>query len=129
MTILIIIVALAILMSFTCALYEATLYSTRSGALEAARGDGPRGVLAARLLEMKKNIGAPIAAIVIMTTVANTGAASLAGMYAASALGASMVPLFSVLFALAILFLGDIAPKMLGAAEGDKFKQMLNVVK
>ena len=115
MTILITIVVIAICLAFTMSLYEAILYSTRSDALEAAKEEGTRAVLAARLLEMKKKIGVPIAAIVIMSTIASTGAASLAGMYAAHALGASMVPLFSGLFALAILLFGEIAPKTLGA--------------
>jgi CBS domain containing-hemolysin-like protein len=64
---------------------------------------------------MKTNIAEPISAILVLNTLAHTAGATLAGMYAAQALGSGRVPLFSVLFTLAILFLSEIAPKTLGA--------------
>jgi CBS domain containing-hemolysin-like protein len=64
---------------------------------------------------MKNNISRPIAAILILNTIANTAGASIAGMFAAEELGVVMVPVFSIVFTVAILFLSEIMPKTLGA--------------
>jgi CBS domain containing-hemolysin-like protein len=64
---------------------------------------------------MKKNISEPIAAILILNTIANTGGAAVAGMFAVDALGAAWLPLFSALFTIAILFFSEIYPKTIGA--------------
>jgi CBS domain containing-hemolysin-like protein len=66
-------------------------------------------------MAMKKNISEPIAAILILNTIANTAGATIAGMYAADVFGTSMIALFSILFTLAILFLSEIIPKTYGA--------------
>jgi len=115
MVILIAVVILTILVTFTCALYEAILYSTRRTALEAERAKETRKNLANRFIELKKNIAEPIAAIVILNTIANTGGATVAGMYANETLGIAYMPLFSVGITLAILTFGEIVPKTLGA--------------
>lgn len=115
MTLLIVIACATIVISFNCSLYEATLYSTRSGALEASRAAGKNADRAAQLLEMRRKISVPIAAILIFNTVANVVGAFFAGVYAGEVMGPSMAPVFSVLFTLAILFVGEIAPKTLGA--------------
>jgi len=115
MTILIIVVFVTLFVSASCSLYEAVLYSTRSGTLEASKTLAKRGRLAAQFLTMKKNISQPIAAILILNTIANTAGATIAGMYAADVLGSSMIALFSILFTLAILFLSEIIPKTYGA--------------
>ena len=115
MIILVIIASITVLVSFHCSLSEATLYSTRSGALEAVRASGKRVDLATQFLEMKRKISVPIAAILILNTLVNIVGAFFAGIYAADVLGPSMAPIFSVLFTLAILFIGEIAPKTLGA--------------
>ncbi|UCE08026.1 MAG: DUF21 domain-containing protein, partial [bacterium] len=60
-------------------------------------------------------ISIPIAAILILNTIANTAGATLAGMYAAKVLGSARVPIFSIFFTLGILFLSEIMPKTLGA--------------
>ncbi len=85
------------------------------GALEAAKTKGKFKGLARQMIVMKKQIAVPIAAILILNTLANTAGATIAGMYAHSVLGAAMVPLFSVFFTLAILFIAEIMPKTLGA--------------
>jgi len=116
MLILIVTVLLTLLISSQCSLYESTLYSTRIATLESARSKGAmKGRTAQIMLKMKKEISIPIAAILILNTVANTAGATIAGMYAHKALGAAMVPLFSVVFTLAILFIAEIIPKTLGA--------------
>lgn len=115
MTILIIVVLITLLISANCSLYEAVLYSTRPATLEAAKTQARRGKLASQFIALKKNISQPLAAILILNTVANTAGATIAGMYAADVLGASMVPLFSLVLTLGILFLSEIIPKTIGA--------------
>ncbi|MEJ2196624.1 MAG: hemolysin family protein [Ignavibacteriaceae bacterium] len=115
MTILLVIVFVTLFVSASCSLYEAVLYSTRPATLEAAKTQAKRGRLAAQFLAMKKSISQPIAAILILNTIANTAGATIAGMYAADVLGSSMIALFSILFTIAILFLSEIIPKTIGA--------------
>lgn len=115
MGILVVTVLLTIFISAQCSLYEATLYSTRMGALEAAKSKGNRKILARRMIRMKEAIAAPISAILILNTLANTAGATIAGMYAHQVFGAQWVPAFSVGLTLAILFLAEIGPKTLGA--------------
>lgn len=115
MTLLVLVVFLTVFISAHCSLFESTLFSTRSGTLDASIARGRRVDQARKFLEMKRNIGVPIAAILILNTTANTAGATLAGLYAAETLGPAAVPLFSVLFTLLILFVGEIMPKTLGA--------------
>jgi CBS domain containing-hemolysin-like protein len=71
--------------------------------------------MALMMIQMKKQISVPIAAILILNTIANTAGATIAGMYAHKILGAVFVPLFSIVFTLAILFFAEIIPKTMGA--------------
>ncbi len=114
MTVLFIIVFLTIFVSANCSLYEAVLYSTRIGTLEAAikRKDG----LAPLFIQLKKKMSTPIAAILITNTLANTAGATIAGFHASQVLNPVLLPIFSVFFTLGILFLSEIMPKNIGAA-------------
>jgi CBS domain containing-hemolysin-like protein len=85
------------------------------GTLEAARSKPKTKKLALTMIQMKKKISVPIAAILILNTIANTAGATIAGMYAHKVLGAVLVPLFSIVFTLAILFFAEIIPKTVGA--------------
>lgn len=115
MGILIVVVILTILISSQCSLYEAVLYSTRMGTLEAEKTGGKKKIHATKMIKMKSKISTPLSAILILNTIANTAGATIAGMYASKALGDSMVPLFSVCFTLGILFFAEIIPKTIGA--------------
>ncbi|MEI7449422.1 MAG: CNNM domain-containing protein [Desulfomonile sp.] len=115
MTVVVLVVIITLLISFHCSLFEAILYSTRLGTLEASKASGQNERLAEQFIEMKKRIDVPIASLLILNTVANTSGATISGYLAAEALGASMVPLFSLVFTLLVLFLGEIMPKTLGA--------------
>ncbi len=117
MTVLLLVAAITVIISATCSLFEATLYSTRRSTLEAERVRGKHKGLAQRFLRMKTDIAKPTAAILVLNTIANTAGATIAGMYATTVLGSSRVPLFSVLLTLAILFLGEILPKTFGATK------------
>jgi len=112
---LLVVAGLTVLISSMCSLFEATLYSTRIGSLEAERAEGKHARLAERLIAMKANIARPTSAILILNTVANTAGATLCGMFAAQVLGSVWVPAFSVGLTVAILFVGEILPKTYGA--------------
>ena len=117
MTALITITVLTLAVSGICSLFEAVLYSTRVAAVEAEKTKGDRGNRAAdRMLGLKSNISVPIAAILILNTIANTAGANYAGVYCAKILSPQMVPVYTVGFVLGILFLSEIIPKTLGAA-------------
>lgn len=117
MTLLITIIVATMFISATCSLFEATLYSTRVGALHAATAAGKHGKPARVFLKMKENIGSPTSAILILNTVANTAGATLAGMVAADQLGPAAMPIVSVGLTLGILFLAEILPKTVGATQ------------
>ena len=115
MTTLLVVAGVTVLISSMCSLFEATLYSTRTGSLEAERAEGKHARLAERFIAMKANIARPTSAILILNTVANTAGATICGMYAAQVLGSVWVPAFSVGLTVAILFVGEILPKTYGA--------------
>ncbi len=115
MLVLVLVVFLTVFISAHCSLFESTLFSTQTGTLEASIATGEKPRRARQFLEMRKNIAVPIAAILILNTVANTAGATVAGFYASIALGSESLPLFSVVFTLLILFFGEIMPKTLGA--------------
>ncbi|MGC8603180.1 MAG: hemolysin family protein [Desulfomonilaceae bacterium] len=115
MTILVIVVFLTIFISAHCSLFEAVIYSTRIGTLEVAATRNNQSKAANKFIQMKKSIAEPLSSVLILNTVANTAGAVLAGYYANQALGYGAMPLFSVLMTVGILFVGEIAPKTLGA--------------
>jgi len=115
------IVFLTLTISGICSLFEAILYSTRIGTLEVAKSKGDKKGIASQFLKMKKNISAPISAILILNTIANTAGATLAGMYAAKVFGGSNVLLFSIVLTLGILFFSEIIPKTIGAVHWRRF--------
>ncbi len=67
----------AISVSFICSLTEAVLLSLNPLRLETMKQEGK--TYASVLLEMKENIDRPIAAILILNTIAHTGGAIIAG--------------------------------------------------
>ena len=115
MTFLITVAVLTVLISGLCSLFEATLFSTRIGALEAEKSEGEHRGLARRLIAMKTNIAQPTSAILVLNTIANTAGATICGMYATTVLGRQWVPVFSVALVVGILFIGEILPKTYGA--------------
>ena len=116
MLVLVVIVFLTLFVSACCSLFEAVLYSTRIGTLEAVRRKkDKKSKSALQLIDFKRNISTPISAILITNTLANTAGATVAGMYASKVLGAPSLPLFSLIFTILILFLSEIMPKNIGA--------------
>ena len=107
-----VVVGLVLVTSATCSLFEAVLYSVPPSRIEALERDGRSS---GRLLkQMRRQVDRPIAAILSLNTIANTGGGAIAGALAATALGASNVAYFSVVFTLAILVFSEVLPKTVG---------------
>ncbi|GBD39008.1 Magnesium and cobalt efflux protein CorC [bacterium HR37] len=102
----------AISVSFICSLTEAVLLSLNPLRLETLKQEGK--TYASVLLEMKENIDRPIAAILILNTIAHTGGAIIAGGAFNELYGDNWLWLFSIVFTLVILFGTEIIPKVLG---------------
>jgi len=115
MTALLSVVFLTLFVSAACSLFEAVLYSTRMATLEAERLKGHRQVLAELFIRMKRRISAPIAAILILNTVANTAGAAVAGMLATRELGTASVPVVTASLPIGILFFSEILTTTRGA--------------
>lgn len=106
-------VVITVGVSFFCSLLESVLYSTRAITLEALANQGSRQAMAMKRL--KAAIETPLAAILILNTLANTGGAALAGWAAGEVWGTGSLLLFSAGFTLTILMFSEILPKTLGA--------------
>lgn len=107
-----VVVALVLGASATCSLFEAVLYSVPASRIEALDRANLRS---GRILkQMRKQVDRPIAAILSLNTVANTGGGAVAGALAASAFGANRIWVFSVAFTLAILLFAEVLPKTVG---------------
>lgn len=102
----------AVVMSFLCSLAEAVLLSLDPVRLEMLKEQGRS--YASVLLDMKQNISRPIAAILILNTIAHTGGATVAGGAFGSIYGDERLWLFSTIFTIVILFGTEIIPKVLG---------------
>ena len=98
------------MMSFT----EAVLYAVP---LSVARHQAELGGRGWKLIHgFKLRMGRPIAAILIVNTIANTVGAAIAGATATVVFGEAGLLWFSVLFTLAVLTCGEVIPKVIGVA-------------
>ncbi len=114
MTIFIISSLVAIIVSFLCSLTEATLLSLNSVKIET---DKQKGLTYAIILDkLKGNINRPIAAILILNTIAHTGGATIAGSAFDEIYGDEWIWLFSIVFTVIILFGTEILPKVIGVS-------------
>ncbi len=108
----VVIVALVLGTSATCSLFEAVLYSVPVSRIEQLERDGrPSGRI---LKQMRQQVDRPIAAILSLNTIANTGGGAVAGALAATAYGQDRIWIFSLAFTLAILFVSEVLPKTVG---------------
>lgn len=116
MTALIVVTVATLAVSALCSLFEAVLYSTRIVTIEAALAEDPEEHgRAGRMLRLKESIADPIAAILILNTIANTAGCTIAGFLAAQRFGPTGVLVFSGGLVVGILFLSEIVPKTVGA--------------
>lgn len=93
---------------------EAALYAVPLSHVRVLAETGSKsGII---LLRFKNDMGTPIAAILILNTIANTGGASIAGWAGAALFSEGVLILFSCCFVLAILYLSEIVPKIIGVS-------------
>ena len=112
---------LALGISFFCSLLEAVILSVTPGYIEALRRKGRKS--SDKLLELKEAINRPLAAILMLNTVANTMGAALVGaqvlkLYTAwrpEGRAGTVVASASAIMTLLILVFSEITPKTLGA--------------
>jgi magnesium and cobalt exporter, CNNM family len=125
MVLLLISVAAVLTISALCSLTEAALYAVRRPYI---RTLDESGSTAGRILSnFKQNMEQPIAAILIVNTVANTAGATIAGAQAQVLFGESSLLWFSVLFTLSVLMFSEIIPKILGVVYSRPVSRLLAV--
>lgn len=112
MTLLIITVIVVLAASCCCSLTEAALYAVRLPYIHSLAESGRQeGRL---LVHFKEHMERPIAAILILNTVANTAGSALAGAQAIEVFGHHWIGWFSAAFTLGVLVLSEIVPKVAG---------------
>lgn len=113
MTLLIIYIAIALLFSFLCSIFEAVLLSVTTAHISVLeQDDKSSGPL---LRKLKGDINKPLAAILTLNTIAHTVGAVGAGAQAMIVFGDAWVGLISAILTLMILVFSEIIPKTLGA--------------
>jgi CBS domain containing-hemolysin-like protein len=105
-------VTMALVVSFLCSIFESVLLSISPARVEGLVNEGKRS---GKLLQnFKANIDVPIAAILIVNTIAHTIGATVAGASYADVFSEQSLWIFSLVFTLAVLLLTEIIPKTLG---------------
>ncbi len=113
MTTLLLVIGIALAVSFMCSILEAILLSISHSYVAILQERGhPAGDLLAR---MRASIDEPIAAILTLNTIAHTVGASMGGAIALEVFGSRWIALFSAVLTLVILVFSEILPKTLGA--------------
>jgi len=110
---LIVIVAVAIGISFLCSVFEAVLLSVTPSYVATLAHSNPEA--AERLGKQKDNVESPLVSILTLNTIAHTVGAAVAGAQAAKVFGDEMLGVFSGVLTFLILFFSEIIPKTLGA--------------
>lgn len=110
---LIVIVFVAIAISFLCSVFEAVLLSVTPSYIENLRETNPK--IAALLNKQKQNVESPLVSILTLNTISHTVGAAVAGAQAAVVFGSEMLGVFSAVLTFLILFFSEIIPKTLGA--------------
>ncbi len=113
-TLLIVYIVLAIIISSICSLLEATLLSTPMNYINSLEQQGVKGAL--RLKALKTDVDKSISSILVVNTVANTVGASLVGAQAAQLFNSTGVGFVSGVFTFLILMFSEIIPKTLGSS-------------
>jgi CBS domain containing-hemolysin-like protein len=113
MTLLIIYIFLALLVSFICSLLEATLLTLTPSSIASAKEKGAKW--ASRMEALKADIDRPLSAILTLNTIAHTMGAAGAGAEYARLSGNTGEAFFAAMLTLAILVFTEIIPKTIGA--------------
>ena len=102
---------LVLVTSFFCSLSEASLLSVSRVRIHKRAESSRTAQIVAR---MKERLDRPIAAILILNTVANTGGAALAGREYERMFDGANMGLFTILLTLAVLVVSELLPKSIG---------------
>lgn len=113
MTLLIIYLLLALVVSFFCSVAEAVLLSVRPSYIAALESKGAAS--AKKLKELRSNLDKPLAAILTANTIAHTVGAAGVGAQATVVFGSEYIGVTSAVLTLLILVFSEIIPKTLGA--------------
>lgn len=113
MTLLVTFLALALGISFLCSLLEAVLLSITPSYQRALAGERPR--VGERVAGLRADIDRPLAAILILNTVAHTVGAAGVGAQAEQVFGSNALAIASAIMTVLILVLSEIIPKTIGA--------------
>ncbi|UTA48488.1 hemolysin family protein [Simiduia sp. 21SJ11W-1] len=106
-------IAISLVFSFACSVFEAVLLSVNSAYISLMEKRGqPAGAL---LKSLKADVSKPLAAILTLNTIAHTVGAAGAGAEAAKLFGSAYVGVISAVLTLLILVFSEIIPKTLGA--------------
>ncbi len=103
-------VSIALVCSFLCSISEAVLLSIGHADVESMRGTRGGEILR----RFKRDIDAPIAAILIVNTVAHTVGSTVAGASYSRVFAPDTLWVFSAIFTVAVLVLTEILPKTIG---------------
>lgn len=105
-------ITVALVVSFLCSIFESVLLSIRPAQVEHLINEGRRS---GRLLkDFKQRIDVPIAAILIVNTIAHTIGATVAGASYVDVFSQQSLWIFSAAFTIAVLLFTEIIPKTLG---------------
>lgn len=107
-------VSVALVVSFICSICEAVFLSVSHSDVEALAQKKSRS--GRWLKQFKRNIDVPIAAILIVNTIAHTIGATVAGASYADAFSESTLWIFTIVFTVAVLLFTEIIPKTLGVS-------------
>ena len=113
MTLLLIYLFTALIVSFLCSIAEAVLLSTPISYLKAKSDQGDKR--AKNYLKFKDNVDRPLSAILSLNTAAHTVGAAGVGAQAIIVFGEASFGIVSAILTLSILVLTEIIPKTLGA--------------
>jgi CBS domain containing-hemolysin-like protein len=119
MTLLIIYLLVAILISFLCSVLEAVLLSSTNSYVESLSKDHSESVVN-KLKDLKSNIDKPISSILTVNTFAHTMGAAGVGAQAQILFGEEWQALVAFVVTLLILYFSEIIPKTIGALHWKK---------
>lgn len=115
-------IAMVLATSFFCSLSEAALLSVSRVRLETL---SKHNRAAAVVLKLKEKVDHPIASILFLNTVANTGGAALAGREYQRMFGGSGMLGFTIGLTIAVLIFSELLPKSLGVQHATRVVLLL----
>lgn len=114
MTLLIVYLSIALLVSFLCSVLEAVLLSSTNSYIETLPKETNENAIA-KLKELKSNIDIPISSILTFNTFAHTMGAAGVGAQTQILFGDEWQTLVAFIVTLLILYVSEIIPKTIGA--------------